>query len=187
MRYIFGFWLAVTSLFLGASQNTLNGQTQTTYGPCSPAVANVRGNISITCTMPDRRIRIARYEGPISSVLEHQKFINFIKSNFDKVVYINVHVGVLDNVIQMPDPDEPRAVAKMRFAFNPQCGFSCGGQEYHILGPGAQSAITTTHAAYVVMGYFIPKNLQSAGQGWSDDTLEFVDRQKIIFSNNFIP
>jgi hypothetical protein len=63
-------------------------QDQKTLGPCSPAIASVQGNVSVTCITGDRRIRIAKYSGDIDSD-KGVKFGSFLEANCGHIVHVN--------------------------------------------------------------------------------------------------
>jgi hypothetical protein len=69
-------------------------QDQRTLGPCSPAIASVQGNVSVTCITGDRRIRIAKYLGEIDSD-KGIEFGSFLEANCGHIVHVNAGTDAL--------------------------------------------------------------------------------------------
>jgi hypothetical protein len=66
-----------------------SAQDQKTLGPCSPAIARVQGNVSVTCLTGNRRIRIAKYEGEIDED-KGVDFGSFLEANLSHIVHVRV-------------------------------------------------------------------------------------------------
>src|SRR5713226_3707374 len=69
-------------------------QDQKTLGPCSPAIASVQGNVSVTCITGDRRIRIAKYLGEIDSD-KGIEFGSFLEANCGHIVHVDARADAL--------------------------------------------------------------------------------------------
>lgn len=169
------------TISLGSSK----AQTQNTVGACSPAIAQTQGNVSVTCTMPDTRIRIAHYSGELSNKT-YKEFRDFVEKNLGKVIYIEVYIGMETDIVKK-DPTSHNITVSLYFQLDPNCGMSCGGQIFNIVGSESRDSISFAGGNHFIKGYFIPELIPGIHQGWFETSLEFVDKHKIIFSQNFVP
>jgi hypothetical protein len=71
--------------------NPAGAQQQKTLGPCSPAIAGIKGNVTVTCITRDRRIRIARYDGIIDQD-GCQKFGEFLEANAGQIIHLDTQL-----------------------------------------------------------------------------------------------
>ena len=80
--------LAITALALiTIALAPARAQDQKTLGQCSPAIAGVQGNVSVTCITGDRRIRIAKYSGNIDPD-KGVALASFLEANCGHIVHV---------------------------------------------------------------------------------------------------
>src|SRR5215469_561010 len=72
---------------LAITATAVSAQTQSTLGPCSPAIAGVKGDVAVTCITGDQRIRIAKYEGQVDTDTG-LSFATFVEANFGQIVHV---------------------------------------------------------------------------------------------------
>jgi hypothetical protein len=80
------FWRALLITLIIVSQ--AHAQEQKTLGACSPAIADVHGNVSVTCMTGDRRIRIAKYVGSVDPD-RGVALASFIEANCGQIIHLN--------------------------------------------------------------------------------------------------
>jgi hypothetical protein len=86
-------WIA---LGVAIAVGPAKAQEQKTLGPCSPAVADVSGNVAVTCLTSNQRIRPGRFAGNFfESNRSVEQFTSFLSSNSGEVVYLDMYADNL--------------------------------------------------------------------------------------------
>jgi hypothetical protein len=173
---------------IAALSGAAHAQTQSTLGPCSPAIAGVGRDVNVTCIQQNRRIRIARYAGRINSETG-EKFVSFLRGNTGKLVYIDTSADMGADLYQHfinNSVDSSFLVLPVRSQpVNCETVFECPDQwTIFFNDPGKRTTAYVEHGSWRFRGYYVVKE-GSYGQGTSELYMSPVDENSIIMSDKY--
>ena len=170
---------------LGASiffNDSSFSQSQATLGPCSPAIAGVKGNVSTTCITGDRRIRIARYTNFIDDD-RGRSFQRFVSANLGKVVFFDAETD-MDSGFYRSSENGASEVGWLSFDDFCPDGSVCGKINVYLNEFNKPSTISPNHGYWKVHGYYLV-----SGGGFAMGNVEYalrpIDEQEIVMSPKY--
>ena len=149
------------------------GQTQTTMGLCSPSIAKVNGNVSVTCVTSDRRIRIARFTEDLD-IDRGKAFTKFVSNNLGKIIYLKTYTGM------------DSGLYSSFLSVDDLCpnGTVCGKINVFFNDFRKESTAFPYHGSWAFQGYYLV-----SGGGYAMGSVEYalkpIDEQEIVMSPKY--
>jgi hypothetical protein len=174
---------------------TAHAQNQSTLGPCSPAIQDVKGNVSVTCLTAEKRIRIAKYNRDAFLEEDNGKSLGvFIFQNTGKIVsmdtmsYSNVSPEK-KRLYREPEkvPYDNSIVQGHLFIKNAlDCEKIdyCDGIEIYFNRQNLKSTAFFEHGFWKVRGYYYVQ-YEGQGQGIRSYSLIPIDAAEIAMSPKY--
>jgi hypothetical protein len=153
-------------------------QVQKTLGPCSPAIAGVKGNVTVTCLTGDQRIRIAKYDGSVDAD-KGLKLASFISANFGQIIHLGAYT---DGFGKLYDKDG----GYLQIQSAPQCRntYCPDGTDVYFNELGKVSTAYWAHGDWHFQGYYLV-GCGGFGQGVVEYCLRPIDDKEIILSDKY--
>jgi hypothetical protein len=180
-------WLWYVALVFTIALTPARAQDQKTLGPCSPAIAGVQGNVSVTCITGDRRIRIAKYSGDIDQD-KGVALASFLEVNCGHIV----HVHAAANVFSKPQRYaagyfalERRSTAAHCSPLDEKKGGDCYSMEVDFYDE--KNAVQTAdriHGMWVYEGYYLV-HCGSIFTGMQAVNMRQIDDKEILLSDKY--
>jgi hypothetical protein len=186
-HYLLAINIALVSIALAPAR----AQDQKTLGPCSPAIASVQGNVSVTCITGDRRIRIAKYSGDIDPD-KGVALASFLEANCGHIVHLYAAAnGLSKRQRYAADRDfayfalERRSTAAHCSPLDEKNGGDCYSMEVDFTDE--KNAVQTAvwiHGMWVYEGYYLV-HCGSIYTGSLAVTLRQIDDKEILLSDKY--
>jgi hypothetical protein len=168
-------FLAIAILVIGMTV-LAEAQTQSSKGACSPNVAGSYNRVTVTCTLRNHRILIAKYEGEVTNE-SHDDFFNFLTNN-DGVV-VNLDLYLPDN--QVETSEDRTSITFVSYC--PGTKEECGSW---LLSFSSDPSAYFANGAWYIKGFFIPTIVHGIHQGQIATDVEVIDRNRILFSDKYV-
>jgi hypothetical protein len=168
-------WFA---LAVAITAGPAKAQEQKTLGPCSPAIAGVIGNVSVTCVAVDRRIRIAQFDGNVDAD-RCLKFATFVSNNFGQIIH-------LDAYSEMSRKLYDRGLGALTCQSVPHCRdtYCPYATDVYFNELNKRSTAYFAHGDWRFQGYYIV-GCGGFAQGVVEFCLRSIDDKKILLSDKY--
>ncbi|BAM92142.1 hypothetical protein S58_61680 [Bradyrhizobium oligotrophicum S58] len=167
-------------------------QEQKTLGACSPAIASVQGDVSVTCITGDRRIRIAKYLGEIDAD-KGLKLGSFLEANCGHIVHVHAWAGALGKGQRYSAGRDFAYLELERKSHEAQCvrldkpdvSDDCLSMDVDFTNEnGAVKTANRYHGSWVYEGYYIV-SCNGIFTGTQSVTLRQVDDKEVLLSDKY--
>ncbi len=168
-------------------------QEQKTLGPCSPAIAGVNGNVTVTCITGERRIRIAKYNGSFDKD-GCRKLASFAEDNLGQIIHVDAYTNMDRKLYEPPTKngdfgylyckDHPRCGEECQTAGVSCKAAYCDGTEINFDGVNKTGSVYFEHANWIFRGYFLVA-YTGIHTGILEYTLRSIDDKEILLSDKY--
>jgi hypothetical protein len=154
-------------------------QAQSTSGNCSPIVANIRGNVTISCTLLANRIPVYKFQGGITHA-NVKEFGEFVEAHKDDIIELDISPDFAQargsNPLYFVTQSQGRMLLALQAPNNPKATMD-GGMAYNII---STRNITWANGAYEIRGFYSIESIPGIHQGWMEIALEEIPRGELL-------
>jgi hypothetical protein len=154
-------------------------QSNSTSGDCSPIVANIRGNVTITCALLANRIPVYKFQGQITHA-NVKDFGEFVEAHKDDIIELDIWPDAAQARGSSPLYHVNENQGRMLLTFqapNTPGSATDGGMAYNIF---SKRNITWANGGYGIRGFYSIESVPGIHQGWMEIALEEIPRGELL-------